>query len=158
MWYKKWKECNLYKHWFTWTSIHGTWKRIRQRCSLLNWHNYKYYWAKWIKVCERWNDFTKFYKDMNSTWREWLEIDRIDSNWNYEPWNCRWATKKQQANNQSNNRNIEYNWRTQTMSEWADETWLYSSLIRWRLNKWWDIWKALTKLPNKYNLNKIIWV
>lgn len=54
---------------------------------------------KWISVCERWNWFPNFVEDMYSLYSEWLELDRINNDWNYCPENCRWVTKSENCKN-----------------------------------------------------------
>jgi len=78
------------------TPLYRLWKAMVRRCESEKAHNYKWYGGKGIKVCPEWrSDYTVF--------RDWahengyvrgLELDRIDSDKDYEPGNCRWITKK----------------------------------------------------------------
>ncbi len=72
---------------------------MRSRCNNKNSTPYKYYGARGIKVCSRWDDFQSFYDDMIGTWISGLSIDRIDSEGNYEPGNCKWSTRSEQQKN-----------------------------------------------------------
>jgi len=73
---------------------------MRQRCSNPNARNYRWYGAKGIKCSSDWNDFEVFRDwSVSSGYAEGLELDRKDSDKNYEPDNCRWVTKKQNIRN-----------------------------------------------------------
>ncbi|HEV8573869.1 MAG TPA: hypothetical protein VGR43_04090 [Dehalococcoidia bacterium] len=76
------------------------WQGMLNRCRNPKVISYKYYGARGIKVCERWNDFANFYSDMGQRPSETHSVDRIDPNGDYEPGNCRWATPQEQRVNQ----------------------------------------------------------
>ncbi len=80
------------------------WVIMKQRCSNPKNISYKYYGAKGVSVCQSWvNSFEAFIKDMGPRPTKQHSIDRINPFGNYEPENCRWATKKEQAINQRRN-------------------------------------------------------
>ncbi len=77
-----------------------TWRALRERCRNKNCPEYKLYGAIGIDVCERWRtSFDDFLIDMGERPSRLHTIDRIDNSKGYEPGNCRWATKSQQARN-----------------------------------------------------------
>lgn len=91
---------------------------------------YKNYKGRGITVCDEWKDYQIFEKwAYENGYEDNLTIDRIDVNGNYCPENCRWSTRKEQANNRRDNCYITYNGETHTMSQWSDITGLsYSTL------------------------------
>lgn len=108
------------KHNHSNTRLYKIWKNMISRCTL---DGYKHYFEKGIKVCEEWrSDFMNFYNwAVSNGYNNKLTIDRIDSNGNYEPSNCRWATMREQAQNTSRNHFITHNGERKCIAEWCRE-------------------------------------
>lgn len=108
-------------HGKTHTPLYNVWYGIKQRCYYEKNISYKNYGGRGIRMCQEWlDDFMNFYNwAMNNNYKEGLTIDRIDNNGNYEPHNCRWSTKTQQANNKRNNVNFTYDGKTMSLKAWC---------------------------------------
>lgn len=121
--------------------LYEVWKNMKRRCKDKNNNRYEFYGGKGIVVCEDWdNDYLSFRNwAMNNGYKDNLTIDRIDNNGNYEPENCRWATMKEQLNNQSRNRLLTYKGETKTMSEWATKLNITYGAINHRVQRDWSM-------------------
>ena len=118
------------KHGMSGTPEFSVWTDIQTRCSNANRPEYPGYGGRGIRVCDRWlQSFDNFYADMGPRPSNEHSIDRIDVNGNYEPGNCRWATREQQARNKRSNHYITIDGVTKTMQEWANQAGISASAI-----------------------------
>lgn len=125
------------------------WSGIKTRCNNKNDHNYLKYGARGICMCERWqNSFLHFLQDMGTRPSRDHSIERIDNAGHYEPGNCRWATREEQANNRRSSRFLEFNGERLTIAQWARRSGIEVHALHMRLRKGWSIERALTE-PKK---------
>lgn len=125
-----------YKHGRHGTKEYRIWKAMKTRCYNPNTKDSHIYFEKGIQVCHEWiNDFNRFYEDMGPC-PVGHTLDRIDSNKNYTPSNCRWADHLTQGNNTSRNVLYEYKGRFLTIPQWSRELGLdFNKLRSWMRNK-----------------------
>lgn len=103
------------------TNTYHIWQGMKRRCNNPNNASYKDYGGRGIKVCDRWlNSFENFIADMGKRPSKKHSIDRIDVDGDYCPENCRWATKKEQANNTTKTIHITHDGVTHSICEWCD--------------------------------------
>ena len=122
-----------------------SWAGVKNRVTVGNALNRKYYLERGIIMCDRWfNSFDNFLEDMGFAPSDEHSIDRINPDGNYEPSNCRWATRKEQMNNTRSNKLITFRGETLTQSQWADKVGINQTAICKRLKRGWSIEKALT--------------
>ena len=139
------------------TKLNGVWRDMKYRCSNPNCKYFKNYGGRGIRVCSEWHEFEEFYEwSVNNGYKEGLSIDRINSDGNYEPSNCRWVDMKTQQRNRGNNRKVEYDNKNLCLTEWAEITGLHPKTIAYRLNNGWSVEDALTKPKGKYKKKGLV--
>jgi hypothetical protein len=128
------------------TAEHKCWLDIKARCAD---YSNPTYGGKGVSVCERWtgrDGYANFLSDLGRKPSAYHSIERIDSNGDYSPDNCRWATDTEQARNRSNNRLLTFNGKTQCIAAWSEETGIKASTINKRIyTRGWSVEDALTK-------------
>lgn len=134
------------KHGDTGSRLYRIWQGMKGRCYNENRETYKYYGGKGIVVCDEWlNDYDAFKTwALNCGYSDDLTIDRIDYDGNYEPENCRWITKAEQAANTSKNYRITINKSTRHLSEWCKIFCVRYDVVYGRLRGGWSEVEALT--------------
>lgn len=140
--------CSRTKHGQSRTGLYQLWSSMIRRCELTTSKDYPHYGARGIKVYTEWRvNFEAFAKDMGPRPTNRHTIDRRDSNGDYEPANCRWATMTVQQRNKRNNRRIQVGDVIRTMSEWSETSGIPQSTIAMRLRRGWSNLRAVTVPP-----------
>lgn len=126
------------------------WAGMIQRCTNPKNTAYHQYGGRGITVWPRWREtFDAFFMDMgrkpaNTT------LDRIDSDGNYEPSNCRWATRTEQQRNRRDTRTHTIDGITRSLAEWAEVTGATVRSLEWRIRRGWPDSQFLMA-PNRGN-------
>lgn len=104
------------------TRLYQIWTSMKDRCYRLRARDYARYGGRGIRVCSEWLTSFDVFRDWAVThdYNDGLTLDRRDNDGDYTPDNCRWVSKKTQANSRSNTTVISFNGDTRTASEWAE--------------------------------------
>lgn len=146
-----------YKHGMFGTKVYSSWAAMLYRCRNPRAKAFANYGGRGVTVCDRWHEFSNFYEDMGKTHWDGAEIDRIDPDGNYEPDNCRWVTSTDNARNKRNTLFVTHNGERQKLVELCAQYGVPRKNVLARLQKGWDLDKALTnpvgaKLRNFYEV------
>ncbi len=127
------------------TKTYTTWISMCARCVDPSATSYPRYGARGIKVCPRWkSSFENFLEDMGEK-PLGLTLERINSNGDYEPSNCRWATVAEQRRNCRNTINLTFNRETLCLADWATRLGVNYGALYLRLRKGWSFERTLTQ-------------
>jgi hypothetical protein len=122
------------KHGMRHTATYNSWCAMKQRCNYPGSDEYSNYGGRGIKVCERWNDFATFLADMGER-PEGHTIERKDTDGDYEPENCIWATMAQQQRNRRSTILVERNGVTKCVKDWCEELGLNPDVVYGRIRR-----------------------
>jgi hypothetical protein len=132
------------RHGLSKTQEYASWNAMIQRCYNSKLDCWDRYGGRGITVCERWrNSFEAFLADMGTRPSPRHSIERDDTDGNYEPGNCRWATCKEQQRNRSTNLVLEFRGVVHTAVEWSEILGIKHSTLRARIRKGWSAERAL---------------
>lgn len=110
------------------------WKGMRSRCFCSAHAGYANYGGRGITVCAEWKRYQAFKEwALSRGFREGLDLDRIDNNGPYAPWNCRWVTRSENNFNRRTNVFVELNGETMTQQEAAARAGLTLQGLRHRI-------------------------
>lgn len=129
----KGRDHGRYRHGMAGSQIYNRWNGMLNRCRNPKHIAYRLYGARGVKVCERWLDFKNFWEDMHNTFSEGMTIDRIDTNGDYTPENCRWATPKENNRNKRTTLFVEFNGERMPLVELCERAGMKYNTVRTRL-------------------------
>lgn len=147
------------KHGMTDSRVYTIYRNMKQRCHNPNHTSFDNYGGKGVKVCQEWRDSPSAFISwaLSNGYTDELTIDRVDATKGYEPSNCRWISLSENSaiphrGRTGNNGNgntpvlIEYNGKTQSLKDWANELDIpYKTLHRRVRSLGWSTEKAFTK-------------
>ena len=119
---------------------------MRARCNRPTHNLYKWYGGRGITVCPEWASFTEFYLAMYPSYKEGLQLDRIDNQKGYSPDNCRWVTPKQNNRNRSSNRLINTPDGVMVLAKAAEMYGLDQKVITYRIKRGYPSEKVFSKI------------
>lgn len=141
------------KHGASFSRLYSIWSGLKSRCLNPNSPQFKNYGGRGIKVCHRWRNggdgksgFECFLADMGERPSAKHSLDRIDTNGDYEPGNCRWATAREQNNNTRANRIVEFDGERMSISMAIERSGISTphGTVYTRLARGWPLERAIT--------------
>ena len=123
-------------HRMTGTPTYNSWAMMHRRCrDTPSNPDFADYGGRGITVCDRWSVFENFLADMGER-PVGTTLDREDTDGNYEPGNCRWATAEVQQRDRRNNLWITHEGETRTLADWSRRLGIDAGTLRreWRRN------------------------
>lgn len=128
-------QLSVRKHGMRRTPEYYSWASMKNRCLCETSESYPDWGGRGVKIHKPWiNSFEQFFADMGPR-PKGTTLDRIDNNGDYAPGNCRWATPKQQSNNQRSTRNFTVDGLRKTVTEWAFYLGVTRDTVNSRLKK-----------------------
>lgn len=142
---------NKTTHGATGSHLYQTWINIIGRCERINSTRYKDWGGRGISMDGEWRDdfekFRDYVMQLPHFGESGYSIDRINNDHGYFPGNIKWSDRKDQARNKRNTHLITHDGKTQSLSDWADETGISPKTLSTRLCAGWEIKRALTESP-----------
>jgi hypothetical protein len=153
-------SCNCFKnelcgkrlttHSLSKTREYSSWIAMKQRCRDKNQKHYHDYGGRGIVVCDRWIDsFKTFLLDMGPIPSDKHSLDRIKTDGNYEPGNCRWSTTGEQNLNRRNTLSLKVDGQTKPLLTWCKELGIAYSCALGRLKSGYEPHEVISKVPFK---------
>ncbi len=128
------------------------WEGMLRRCYNPKHSSFVRYGGRGIGVCERWREsFACFFEDMGRA-PEGATLERIDNARSYAPDNCKWASRKEQANNRRSNHLLTHDGITLNVAQWGDRLGWPKGTIANRLRYGWPVERILTEQPRHRQL------
>jgi hypothetical protein len=118
---------------------YSIWLMMKQRCQNPKNRHFYNYGARGIKVCDNWQSFEGFFKDMGKK-PEGLSLERIDNDGNYCKENCKWATRLEQNNNRRDNTTFIIEGKKVTRTQIQNKLGWTRSMYRRRCEKYGSDW------------------
>lgn len=125
------------------TRAHKIWTSMIQRCRDKNQQSYAYYGARGITVCDAWQTFDGFARDMLPIPFDGASLDRIDNDKGYSLDNCRWVTRADQHRNKRSNRLVTIGEETKILADWCRHYGVDPNVVQARLRCGWEMEPAL---------------
>lgn len=147
----KTKSCGCFNkdqkttHGLYYMPIYQRWAAMMDRCFNTKRNNFSEYGGRGITVCDRWKTPENFTSDMSASFSEELQLDRIDTNGNYSPENCRWISQIENLGNRRNTVMITYKGETKNIQQWSESTGISKKNISTRYCEYgWSAERTLT--------------
>lgn len=138
--------------------LYRIWRNMKSRCFNPKTPKFQNHGGRGITVCTDWLQYASFHDwAMQNDYDDWLTLERIDNNGDYEPGNCKWVTPKQQNLNTRRNRLFTYMGETMTLKEWSTRLGMQYSTLKARLLDYgWPISKAFTTPVKRRNKHEAL--
>lgn len=143
------------QHGLSRTSEYKAWNKMIDRCTNPSSKSYVNYGGRGICVCDKWlTSFSAFINDIGRKPTPLHTLERKNNNGNYEPKNCKWATRDEQNKNTRFNVILEINGQRKCVSEWSRISGMSISGLRKRLASGMSPKEAITKKKDNTKIRK----